>query len=83
MISNLDLNKYETYSEDDLQVLANVVYTLLFAEKLRKKGVLKGGPSIDKKAFKQLLEYCDERGIKPQKDEKIILEYLEIINSKL
>ena len=79
----VDLNKYETYSEEDLQIFANVVCAMLYAEKLRKQGILKGGPTIDKKAFQQLLEYCDERGIKPESQEEKLLMYLDIINGQL
>jgi len=83
MLTNLNLNNYENYSDEDLQIFANLVNAFIYAEKLKRKGIIEGGPKIDRKSFSHLLEFCDERGIKPIKEESKLMQYLEVINSKL
>jgi len=80
MINILDLNDYDKYTDEEMQVFADVINAFLYAEKLKKEGALSGGPIINKKAFAQILKYCDDRNIKPAKEEEKLIEYLGIIN---
>ena len=80
MIELVNLNEFEKYSDEEMQVFADVINTFFYAEKLRNKGLLTGGPEINKKAFKQILKYCKDRNIKPEKKEEKLILLLGIIN---
>ncbi len=83
MLINFSIEAFEKYSDSELQIFANVINAFLLADSLKKKGILKGGPKVDKDAMKNILVYCDDRGIKPEKNPKKLLKYIDAINESL
>jgi hypothetical protein len=83
MLTNFSFDSFEKYNDEDLQIFANVINAFLFADKLKNKGIMKGGPTIDQKAMKDALVYCDDRGIEPEKNTKKLIKYIKAINESL
>jgi hypothetical protein len=83
MLTNFSFDSFEKYNDEDLQIFANVINAFLLADKLKNKGIMKGGPTIDQKAMKDALVYCDDRGIAPEKNTKKLIKYIKAINESL
>lgn len=83
MIPSISFDDLEKYSNDDLQIFANVIGAFLYADGLKSNGVISGGPDIDRDAMLQMLVYCDDRGIVPANDKTEIMKYLHAINESL
>lgn len=83
MLPSISFNDFESYSDSDLQIFANLINAFLYADSLKSDGIIEGGPEIDRNAMLQLLVYCDDRGIVPAKEKSEIWKYLNAINESL
>lgn len=83
MIPNVSFDDLEKYSDGDLQIFANVINAFLYADGLKSNGFISGGPEINRNAMRQMLVYCDDRGIAPVVEKTEIMKYLHAINESL
>ncbi len=83
MISDMCFDDLDKYSDNDLQIFANVIGAFLYADGLKIDGLISGGPDIDKNAMLQMLVYCDDRGVAPAAEKVEIMKYLHVINESL
>lgn len=83
MITDFNPQELDKIDDSNLAEFANTVKALILMNKLKKEGILSGGPKVNVKALKQILLYAEERNIRPSKDPEVIGMYMVLINDSL
>lgn len=83
MLTDLDLSKVDSYSEKELVVLANSINAFLTLDDMRVKGLISGGPSINRDEMHNLLVYCKDRSVEPDSDPQVLEQYIIAITESM